>query len=303
MVSNPMIEDIVTDNADGGYNWNNFPGDLFTGGAATQGEHNEWTRRFSEEQFAYQKWLNQMTMDREDTAIQRRVADLKKAGLHPVLATGQGASASSLSAGSPAPTLNSGFNNRVGVADILSLMTATSQVNKTNAEAEYTRTMADNNTRKTDAEIKALGIDTEIKEYDFQKAFQDGVYYNKNGFTKEFFNFIDALKNRDLTNDAGEVINNQTSGIIKKMAENSAESVGSQVDSMLIEAENKRKRGQAFLKKLLSDRPSGLSDKGKIELASAIRYNYQFATPKGREIMDKLIEKYKITDAIFKKVK
>lgn len=303
MAENPMINDIVTGNSDGGYNWNNFPGDLFTGGAATQGEHNDWTRAFSEEQFAYQKWLNQLTMDREDTSIQRRVADLKKAGLHPVLATGQGASASSLSSGNSAPTLNSGFNNRVSVADILSLMTATSQVNKTNAEAEYTRTMADNNTRKTDAEIKALGIDTEIKEYDFQKAYQDGVYFHKSGFTKEFFDFIDALKNRDLANDAGEVIENQTSGIVKKMAENSAESVSSQVDSMLIDAENKRKRGQVFLKKLLEDKPSGLTDKGKIELASAIRYNYQFATPKGREIMDKLIKKYNITDAIFKKVK
>lgn len=298
-----IFEDIFTNNSNGGYNWNNFIGDLFTGGAVSQADENEWNRRFTEEQFAYQKWLNQMTMDREDSSIQRRVADLKKAGLHPVLATGQGASSSSLSSGNSAPTLNSGFNNKVDIADILSLMTTSSQVNKTNAEAEYTRTMADNNTRMTNANIKALGIDTDIKEYDFQKAFQDGVYYSKNGFTKEFFNFIDALKNRDLTNDAGEVINNQTSGIIKKMAENSAESVGSQVDSMLIEAENKRKRGQAFLKKLLSDKPSGLSDKGKIELASAIRYNYQFATPKGRAIMDKLIKKYKITDAIFKKVK
>lgn len=303
MDAKDFIQNIFTNNLNGGYNWTNFFGDLLTGGAVSQADVNEWNQQFSEEQFAYQKWLNQKTMDREDTAIQRRVADLKKAGLHPVLATGQGASASSLSSGNSAPTLNAGFNNRIGVADILSLMTATSQVNKTNAEAEYTRTMADNNTRKTDAEIKALGLDTEIKEYDFQKAFQDGVYYSKNGFTKEFFNFIEALKNRDLTNDAGEVIKNQTSGIIEKMAENSAQSVSSQVDAMLIDSENKRKKGQAFLKKLLSDKPSGLAKKGKIELASAIRYNYQFATPKGREIMDKLIKKYNITDAIFKKIK
>lgn len=298
-----IFDDIFTNNSNGGYDWGNFIGDLFTGGAVSQADENEWNRQFTEEQFAYQKWLNQLTMDREDTSIQRRVADLKKAGLHPVLATGQGASASSLSSGNSAPTLNSGFNNKVDIADILSLMTTTSQVNKTNAEAEYTRTMADNNSRMTDANIKALGIDTEIKEYDFQKAFQDDVYYSKNGFTKEFFNFIDALKNRDLTNDAGEVIKNQASGIVQKMAENMAQTVSSETDSRLIDAENKRKKGQAFLKKLLSDKPSGLTKKGKIELASAIRYNYQFATPEGRKVMDSLIKKYKITDEIFKKVK
>lgn len=302
-MKNPMIEDIVTNNANGGYDWDNLLGDFFTGGAVSQAGYNDWQQEFSEGQFAYQKWLNQQTMDREDNSIQRRVEDLKKAGLHPVLATGQGASASSLSSGNATPSLNAGFNNRVGVADILSLMTATSQVNKTNAEAEYIRNMSELNTKKNDAEIKALGIDTEIKEYDFQKAFQDGVYYSKNGFTKEFFNFIDALKNRDLTNDAGEVIDNQTSGIIKEMAEKSAQSISSQVDSMLIDAENKRKKGQAFLKKLLSDKPLSLTEKGKIELASAIRYNYQFATPKGREMMDKLIKKYNISDSIFKKVK
>lgn len=45
------------------------------------------------DQFAYQKALQQQIFSREDNSIRRRVADLKAAGLSPVLAAGQGARA------------------------------------------------------------------------------------------------------------------------------------------------------------------------------------------------------------------
>lgn len=52
-----------------------------------------------EREFQYQQDLNAMQMEREDNAVQRRVNDLKMAGLSPTLAAGSSASATPVHAG------------------------------------------------------------------------------------------------------------------------------------------------------------------------------------------------------------
>lgn len=54
----------------------------------------EENMKFQREQFEYQKQLNQLQMEREDNAVQRRSADLKAAGINRLMADGQSAAAS-----------------------------------------------------------------------------------------------------------------------------------------------------------------------------------------------------------------
>lgn len=263
-MKNPMINDIVTGNSDGGYNWDNLLGDFLTGGAVSQADVNEWNKGFQEQQFAYQKWLNELTMEREDSSMQRRVEDLKKAGLHPVLATGQGATATSMSAGNSAPPMNAGFNNKFGIADILQIMTATSQIQKTNAEAGYVEELAKSVKDKTAAEVSGLLIDNKIKDYDFQKAFENGLFYNKSGLAYEFLNVLDLLKNKNGYDALVDVFQNQTDGTGSKIAD--------AVENITNGVKDTAKGGyQKVLDRIRDDIYTDIKKKGKVSFSHTLK--------------------------------
>ena len=63
----------------------------------------------------YNKMMNQVQMDREDNAIQRRTKDMRKAGINPLLAAGNPASSSSVST----PAAPARVPQRVSPMDLL----------------------------------------------------------------------------------------------------------------------------------------------------------------------------------------
>lgn len=74
-----------------------------------------YQKDWQENERAYQRNLQNVIFRREDSAIQRRVADLKAAGLNPLLAAGSGAAAGSLTAStSPVASLSSEFAGSAG---------------------------------------------------------------------------------------------------------------------------------------------------------------------------------------------
>lgn len=88
------------------------------------------------ENLEYQKWAQQHTWEREDNAIQRRVADLQAAGLSPVLAAGSAAQTSQ-----PIATTAPERKYRdpsAAIMNAINIMTQGVNIRRTAAEAELT---------------------------------------------------------------------------------------------------------------------------------------------------------------------
>lgn len=113
---------------------------FFTAGANLAGAYNQiktndLNYKLQKEQYDYQKNLQNIMFQREDNAVQRRVADLKAAGLSPTLAAGSAASAGPV-VSTQTPQKESDLSAYLTLANIQTML---AQQQKAQTEADIAR--------------------------------------------------------------------------------------------------------------------------------------------------------------------
>ena len=106
---------------------------------------NDLNFQLQKENLAYQKGLQDIIFSREDNAVQRRVNDLKEAGLSPTLAAGSAAGAGSV-VSTKAPQRVSDLNGYLALAQIGTML---AQQQKAITEAENARLSLEQNKMNT----------------------------------------------------------------------------------------------------------------------------------------------------------
>ena len=155
-------------------------------------------------QYGYEQYLQSLLMGREDNAVQRRMADMRAAGINPVLAAGQGAQAGPVVSTQP-PQMGKIAGMSEAAQAALGLMSMQANIAKTAAEEKYIyqqnvksqaeRKLIEEQLKQVEAQTQNIKTGTAEKWWNLKQAQDVGVRTNASGMVGQVVDTMSAIKN------------------------------------------------------------------------------------------------------------